>query len=417
MYRVLIVDDEEPVLDSYEFMLKTASGFTLACKARSGFEALRAIHELEPELVFMDINIPGINGLEVIADVHKKFPAMVFVLSTAYERFDLAQRAIPLGVFSYLVKPVSKKTFLEVLNRVREQLDGRPVAEKMDAENPQEQFLRKIIWSGMDDAEWKAWREKLALPSDKGIAILLEADQDTEKISKQVAENLSLKYHCIHDTMLNRTLFLVSGDIDREALENRLKAALNKTPSCCCGIGSLRSGTELYVSCNEALAALQWQHLSLASQQNDRQLFTELRHKLAEEIMTLETLPELEKWIKTAFNRILMLNSSNEFPAPLEKAIGYINKHYDGHIQLDDVASAAAVSATYLSRLFSEHLKTTFIEYLTGVRIKQAEKLISESALSIKEIAYAVGYQDPAYFSKIFRKAMGRTPSERRSYK
>jgi AraC-like DNA-binding protein len=306
---------------------------------------------------------------------------------------------------------------LEVLGRVREQLDARPTLEKTDLSLPQEQFLRKIIWGGMDDAEWNVWREKLALPSDKGIAILLEADKDTEKIGKKVAENLSLKYHCIHDTMLNRTLFLVSGDIDREALENRLKAALKDTPSCCCGIGSSRTGAELYVSCNEALGALQWQHLSLDSERNDRQLFTELRRKLAEEIMTLETLPELEKWIKTTFNKILQLHSTNEFPSPLEKAIDYINKVYDEPIQLDIVASAAAVSPAYLSRLFSEHLKTTFIEYLTDVRIKQAEKLISESALRIKEIAYAVGYQDPAYFSRIFRKATGRTPSERRSYK
>jgi AraC-like DNA-binding protein len=300
---------------------------------------------------------------------------------------------------------------------VKEQLDARPVTEKADAGNPQEQFLRKIIWSGMDDADWKDWREKLALPSDKGIAILLEVDKDTEKISKKIAENLSLKYHCIHDTLLNRTLFLVSGDIDREALEARLKPLLKDTPACCCGIGSLRSGHELYMSCNEALEALQWQHLSLDSERNDRRLFTELRRKLAEEMMALETLPELEKWIKTAFNKILLLNGSNEFPAPLKRAMDYINKVYDEPIQLDIVASAAAVSPAYLSRLFSEHLKTTFVEYLTGIRIKHAEKLLSESALSIKEIAFAVGYQDPAYFSKIFRKVTGKTPSETRSYK
>jgi AraC-like DNA-binding protein len=308
---------------------------------------------------------------------------------------------------------------LEVLGRVREQLDARPTLEKTDLSLPQEQFLRKIIWSGMDDSEWQVWREKLALPSDKGIAILLEADKDAEKIGKKVAENLSLKYHCIHDTMLNRTLFLVSGDIDREALEARLKPLLKETPSCCCGIGSSRFGPELHVSCTEALEALQWQHLSPDSKQpvKEKQLFTELRRRLAEEIMALETLPELEKWIKTTFNKILLLNSANEFPSPLEKAIDYINKVYDEPIQLDIVASAAAVSPAYLSRLFSEHLKTTFIEYLTDVRIKQAEKLINESALSIKEIAYEVGYQDPAYFSRIFRKATGRTPSEIRSYK
>jgi two-component system response regulator YesN len=50
----------------------------------------------------MDINIPEIDGIQAIAEVHSQFPNTVFILSTAYERFDLAQKAIPLGVFSYL---------------------------------------------------------------------------------------------------------------------------------------------------------------------------------------------------------------------------------------------------------------------------------------------------------------------------
>ena len=111
MFRVLIVDDEEPVLDSLAYLLEThCSDFPLAGKARSGYEAIRLMHELRPDVVFMDINIPGIDGMEVIAEVHPAFPETVFILSTAYERFDIAQRAIPLGIFAYLVKPVSKKT-------------------------------------------------------------------------------------------------------------------------------------------------------------------------------------------------------------------------------------------------------------------------------------------------------------------
>jgi two-component system response regulator YesN len=83
VYRVLIVDDEEPVLESYAFMVGGAADFALIGKARSGYDALALIHEQKPDLVFMDINIPGIDGLEVIAEVHRKFPGMIFILSTA----------------------------------------------------------------------------------------------------------------------------------------------------------------------------------------------------------------------------------------------------------------------------------------------------------------------------------------------
>ncbi|MDR1636994.1 MAG: response regulator [Treponema sp.] len=263
MYSVLIVDDEEPVLDSYEFMLKSASaaGFTLAGKARSGYEALRLIHEAEPDLVFMDINIPGLDGLAVIADVHKKFPHMVFVLSTAYERFDLAKRAIPLGVFAYLVKPVSKKTFLSTLDEAREALAKRPVPEDGEGGNPEHFFFKKILWQEMDGETWEEWRERLALPSDRGMVFLLELEGDTEKWCKKIAEQISWKYHCRFDVILNRGLFLVSGNADREALKTRLDAALKAVlPPALArfrGVGELYRGPELYRSCNEALRELE----------------------------------------------------------------------------------------------------------------------------------------------------------------
>jgi two-component system response regulator YesN len=75
------------------------------------------------------------------------------------------------------------------------------------------------------------------------------------------------------------------------------------------------------------------------------------------------------------------------------------------------VADAAQVSAAYLSRLFSEHLKTNFVDYLTELRMEKAEKLILEGKMNIKEVAFAVGYQDPNYFSKIFKKTTGMLPT------
>ena len=136
MYTVLIVDDEEPVLSSYGFMLESGiEGFSLAGKARSGYEAIKLIYELKPDVVFMDINMPGIDGLDTIAEVHDKFPDVVFVLSTAYERFDLARRAIPLGVHAYLVKPVTKKTFIETLDGIRTMLSRRRSSKVITPEN------------------------------------------------------------------------------------------------------------------------------------------------------------------------------------------------------------------------------------------------------------------------------------------
>jgi two-component system response regulator YesN len=476
MYSVLIVDDEEPVLDSYEFMLKSAEGFVLAGKARSGYEALRMIHEMKPDLVFMDINIPGLDGLSVIADVYKKFPAMVFVLSTAYERFDLAKRAIPLGIFAYLVKPVSKKTFFSTLDEAREALAKRPAAEDDEGETPEHFFFKDLIWQEMSGETWEQWRERLDLPSELGIVFLLELGDNTKNWCAKIAGQLSWKFHCRFDVILNRGLFLVSGNINRETLKARLDAVLKSCLpaglACFRGVGELCRGPELYRSCNEALRELeearretdirQWERLRIiqlrrkigtAPLEEVKKLFTVLWEELfrtcdftlakakmipvftflmddctgcyldntetpplfdaAGEIMALPDLSAWEAWAGQAFEKLFFqaaLRRSNTFPVPLAKAIEYIHAHYAEGIQLGDAADAAQVSPPYLSRLFSEHCKTTFIDYVTELRVENAEKLLRESKMNIKEVAFALGYQDPNYFSRIFRKFTGLSP-------
>ncbi|GHU81466.1 hypothetical protein FACS189468_4160 [Spirochaetia bacterium] len=491
MYSVLIVDDEEPVLESYEFMLKSAGDFVLAGKARSGYEALKLIYETEPDLVFMDINIPGVDGLGVLEEVHRKYPDMVCILSTAYERFDLAQRAIPLGVFAYLVKPVSKKTFFLTLDRALEQLNARPPEPGPAGEdNPAAAFLRKIIWMEMSDAIWEQYRARLALPSDKGIVFFIELELPAQippggqdALYKTIAEKLSYKHHCLHDTLLNRALFLISEDISRETLEKHLAAVLRETLSlttayqtaaCCYGIGGLYRGPELYRSCNEALGEIQAKRnrsdvhqrerlrliqlrkkIGIAQAEEVKELFTRLweeifgahdftlaKAKMAgifmlllddtlgsysgapetpppfnpvEEIMAIRDTGDWKAWAETRFETLLRgatLKRSGNFPLPLAKAIAYIHDHYAEGLQLGSAAEAAQVSPAYLSRLFSEHLNTSFIDYLTDLRLAEAEKLLRTSKLNIKEVSFAVGYQDPNYFSKLFKKATGLSPSQ-----
>ncbi|GHV76095.1 DNA-binding response regulator [Spirochaetia bacterium] len=471
MYRVLIVDDEEPVLDSYEFMLKSTGSFILAGKARTGYDALKLIYESPPDLVFMDINIPGMDGLAVIAEVHKKFASMVFILSTAYERFDLAQRAIPLGVFDYLVKPVSKKTFFAALEKVQKHLGQEPPGEAGI-----QHYLRKTIWKAVSPEEWEQYRERFAFPSDKGIVCLLELGGDAEKWNNTIMEKLSLRYHCRYDFSMNQGICLILGDIDREELEAQVEKVLRETlpgKEYACGIGGVYYGSELYQSCGEALTDLHRKRNGDGGAQNrEQQRIKMLRRKTgiappeetaklfndlwkdvfsshdfpaakakmaavfmflmddctgcysghpevlppfnaAEEIMALPDLAAWEAWAASAFEHIQRhanLRRSGSFPLPLVKAIEYIHDHYAESIQLPNAAGAAQVSAAYLSRLFSEHLKTNFIDYVTELRIGQAEKLIRESRMNIKEVAFAVGYQDPNYFSKIFKKITGLSP-------
>ena len=70
------------------------------------------------------------------------------------------------------------------------------------------------------------------------------------------------------------------------------------------------------------------------------------------------------------------------------------------------------ISPYYFSKLFKEEAGITFIEYLTTLRMTKAKALLSDPAIPVKEVGTKVGYQDPNYFSRIFKRYTGKTPTE-----
>ena len=79
------------------------------------------------------------------------------------------------------------------------------------------------------------------------------------------------------------------------------------------------------------------------------------------------------------------------------------------------MSSICALSPTYISKVFKTHLNTNFIDYISSVRIRVAKRLIKNSDLSIKEISFEIGYTDPNYFTRVFKKYEGLTATEYRN--
>lgn len=99
----------------------------------------------------------------------------------------------------------------------------------------------------------------------------------------------------------------------------------------------------------------------------------------------------------------------------LKQAIRFIDEHYrEESISLDRVAKEVNISPNYFSAVFSQEVGVTFIEYLTNKRIEEAKHMLRQTGRRSSEIAYAVGYRDPHYFSFVFKKVNGCTPSEYR---
>jgi two-component system response regulator YesN len=92
----------------------------------------------------------------------------------------------------------------------------------------------------------------------------------------------------------------------------------------------------------------------------------------------------------------------------------YIQKNFDKELSLESAAEVVRVSPFYLSRLFRKETGGTFIDYLTEFRIKKARELLSVPTNNVKDVCYMVGYRDPNYFARVFKKNSGMTPSEYR---
>ena len=106
---------------------------------------------------------------------------------------------------------------------------------------------------------------------------------------------------------------------------------------------------------------------------------------------------------------------SSRYSAIIEKSSDYIGEHYqDGSISLNSVAEYVGLSPNHFSAIFSQETGETFIEHLTSTRLRKACELLRSTPAKSSEIAYVVGYNDPHYFSYVFKKNMGLSPSEYR---
>lgn len=127
----LIAEDEQLACDELAYLLKEFPDVELIATAKNGLQALKLIQDLEPDVVFMDVQMPGLDGLGVIRKLQENnVPLPYFVLATAYEQYAI--EAFRLEALDYLLKPVEKERLALSIDRAR-----RIVAEKAKSQLPE----------------------------------------------------------------------------------------------------------------------------------------------------------------------------------------------------------------------------------------------------------------------------------------
>ncbi|WP_319562601.1 response regulator [Marispirochaeta sp.] len=510
MYSVLIVDDERPVIESITYMLqKNRPELQIAGTAASGREAIRKAEESKPDIILIDVKMPGIDGLDALREIKRRMPYMMPILMTAYERFDIAQTAFELGVQDYLLKPFSQEKLiaavdaaLQTLNRnssgLGESLKHIELLHSLQG-TIEHLFFKSIKLASSLEEFIPYLQTTLSLHSARGCIGLLKweltdggessgsktgdafSDKAEQRIQlgRALLSKLKYKFPCLGSVSAEEILFFFpemdgSDSVPREDhLENIFKkeSGSGDVPRWNFALGGSVELSRLSDSCHEARQSVSrrkgentgadmelemlrsrlpaWRCISVkAVVQNEpvelnRLIETELLniedfgtaravlvdlglniehlHKLTTlyplKVVNSESREDLyalcSRWFRQLTEQVAVQRDSS-LPLVLRRALEYIDLYYSRPIQLADVALHVEVSPAYLSNLFSQHLGRSFIDQLTDCRINKAKQLLTEKIHPVKTISHMIGYQDPNYFSRLFRKWTGQSPTEYR---
>ena len=283
------------VLDSLKMIIHR--NFPDQCRietAKTGRAVIELAESFRPDLLFMDIQMPGINGIEAMREIKKSNPAVVFIVLSAYDKFDYAKEAINLGVLEYMNKPFSARAITEVLTRAMKAIDSKrkkrsddlKIKEKMETVVPiiENGFVYSIMFQESLDDEVENYKQLLGLDADYGcmLALAMGDDQQENRLVNavgagvrtqmnyvRVRELLKETWDCVVGSVIaNRIpVFLPMEkkkmdyeerigmiDVCRE-LARRLKRMTDI--SFRIGIGSVRKLSESMESYEEALKALE----------------------------------------------------------------------------------------------------------------------------------------------------------------
>lgn len=526
MYKILLADDEQIVLDSLQFIIRQHYGENcqVTC-ARSGREAITQSEQTHPDLALMDINMPGINGIEAIKTIRELSPGTQFILLTAFDKFDYAKQAITLGVLDYLMKPFNKKRIIEAIDSAfvlvdatrQKRLTELAMREKLENVRSilETGFFYSILFTSDQMEETIRYLELLDIPSPNGLIMTLEFGErlsngfSPNRIGQHVRlnrdfgslrESIKLVTPClVGPLLLNRLVVFVPIEAElTSSLNNQApelaRQIFSRVERDCgselrMGVGSpIESVSQFHDAYQESILTLQqtpageirffkdllptmianekghfeWLETSFlqAIRQGDFDLASQYLSQLLSSLDTDE-----ENGLAKIRSKVLewLVLAGRQFDTPVDSgsngpdytavlssgtlvdlrqsaldkvreltvqysgvrgrpvsdiiasARNYIDANFAGNISLESVSESISLSAPYFSRLFSSQVGKTFIDYLTDLRLAKACQLLREGKLSIKEISSAIGYSDPNYFSRIFKKIIGQKPSEYRS--
>ncbi|MCM3749665.1 response regulator [Paenibacillus pasadenensis] len=463
MWTVLLVEDEAFVRRSVRNGIPwEENGFTVIGECSNGEEAMEWIEKETPDLVVTDIRMPVMDGIQLLQQASERFPRTRFIMLTVMNDFEHAQQALQLGASGYVLKLyLTPEKMAEALLKVRQQLERDrqmsatlgdrlramlfQVYEKEDGDVTAEHgvlpidptdypYLRVILheWDAPDAAggEISAGNRNVLACSRYGMTLLLSRKPF---VDAPAYPHVSAKW-AFPDTMRNISLqlfgrldelwhagkrggYLLAGQkpihlpagipwpLEKAVLQafeqkhaNELEAGLRR-------IWDWMTEQRLPAASVRLHALRLLRRLSSLSGQAavEDELEAALSHEAAGQALARSCLELLNRWRQAA-------GELCDHP-DVNRVILYMHEHFSEDISLALLSGIAMMDDKYLSVLFKKKMGCNLTQYLLDIRLKHACRLLRETDAPISEIAAASGMPNENYFSRVFKRETGITPS------
>lgn len=520
---VLIVDDNYICVEGISTSISWADfGIEHIYKAYDGSTALELIRRESINIIISDISMPGLSGLELSEQVMSINPAIKIILISAYDKFEYAKKAVRLGAYDYVEKPLDYDYLKQILTNLMTEMEEEQkhrVLLKKSIPALQEQFFRSLIQSNIREQRetLKLYASYLNLQFDCHYYMAFHISAEDPLFLKQklgIEEyyvrlmNFEKSIHTavagfpLNYVIRDLTGFIcIIGDNSETTSEfkqkilselNRITEQYQERFEFVIGLGKISSSPfSLSVSYAQAQKALEYRFLFpsqnileasaipgfdpklILNQENNedkliellcknnlegiRDWIAEFTNALQENMVSRDIVlmklysiairilkfsceiniynEDLKQKIVTVFSQNAHYNNidaiadwlleictsictslqdsvSHYHSSLCEAAVSYIRQNYpDSNLSLNAIAEHVQITPAYLSTLFKKYRNQNINNYITDVRINAACLLLKNTSESLKTISMQVGYANQYYFSSVFKKKMGMTPS------